>query len=155
MGIVAQLYRDARHGERYPVALEATLRDAGPVPFDAAIEDLSVSGFRVSAPAELTVGDEIAIGIAGIGVRKARVARSDGTVHGCEFLLPLTNPQLATALEAPPAELIPWPGNVSVTRVEAKPMQPSVLQLTVLSLFGLLLVGGFGWGVIAATRAIL
>src|SRR5262249_15740005 len=138
MGVVAQLYRDARHGERHPVAIEATLRDADAAPFDAAIEDLSVSGFRVSVPAHLSIGDEIGIGVSGIGVRRARVVRSDGTVHGCEFLVPLSNAELTTALDAPAAELIPWPGNVSVTRVEAKPVRPAFAQLAVVGLAGLL-----------------
>lgn len=109
MGIVAQLYRDARWAARRKVEIEATLRDPDWSPADAVVEDLSASGFRVVVAADLAEGAEVSLGIAGIGLRHARVVRRTEDGYGCEFLIPLTEAQVQAALQARPADPVALP----------------------------------------------
>lgn len=109
MGIAARLYQDGRWAERHTVELEATLRDSDWAPVDVTIEDLSHGGFRVVAGAELAVGDAIALGIAGIGTREAKVVWGTAGIYGCEFVVPLSDADLRTAVSAPVATPIAFP----------------------------------------------
>ncbi|WP_066716442.1 PilZ domain-containing protein [Sphingomonas pituitosa] len=109
MGIAARLYQDGRWAERHAVELEATLRDSDWAPVDVTIEDLSHGGFRVVAGAELKVGDAIALGIAGIGTREAKVVWGTAGIYGCEFVAPLTDADLRTAVSGPVATPIAFP----------------------------------------------
>jgi hypothetical protein len=109
MGIAARLYQDGRWAERHPVELEATLRDSDWAPVDVTIEDLSHGGFRVVAGADLSVGDTIALGIAGIGTREAKVVWGTAGIYGCEFATPLSDADLRTAVSGPSATPIAFP----------------------------------------------
>ncbi|WP_374943801.1 PilZ domain-containing protein [Sphingomonas sp.] len=109
MAVTARLYRDLRGSLRHSVAMESTLRDQSRRPFDVVIEDLSATGVRVPAAAELDAGALITLGIPGVGMCNARVARVDDGGYGCEFLYPLSPDELAEALVALPAEPVPLP----------------------------------------------
>lgn len=114
MALTAQLYLDARGSKRFRVAFDATLRDPLHAPLDVVVEDLSASGFRVLTSADLAVRVEIGLGLAGIGMHRARVVRREKGVYGCEFVTPLTSNDLRIALSAPPSapnalpKLGPW-----------------------------------------------
>ena len=101
MALAAQLYRDARNAERHRVDFDATLRDPAFQPIDVVIEDLSATGLRVVTRANLAMGVEVGLGLAGIGTHRARVVRRGDGNYGCEFVTPLTSSDLAIALSAP------------------------------------------------------
>ncbi len=128
MGIAARLYQDGRWAERHPVELEATLRDSDWAPVDVTIEDLSHGGFRVVAGAELKVGDSIALGIAGIGTREAKVVWGTAGIYGCEFLTPLSDGDLRSAVSGPTATPIAFPKTPLPT---PQPTPPSAQGATV------------------------
>jgi hypothetical protein len=109
MGIAARLYQDGRWAERHAVELDATLRDSDWAPVDVTIEDLSHGGFRLVAGAELATGDAIAIGIARIGTREAKVVWGTAGIYGCEFVAPLSDADLRTALAGPASTPIAFP----------------------------------------------
>ncbi|MEI5687819.1 PilZ domain-containing protein [Sphingomonas kyungheensis] len=109
MAIPAQIIGDDRGSERFTVGLNATLRDQVTRPHDVMIDDLSLTGFRLSGGPALTVGSEASIGFAGIGIHQARVTRQDGDVYGCEFVTPITPEMLGRALSAEPVAPIAFP----------------------------------------------
>lgn len=109
MAITAQIISDDRGSERFPVGLNATLRDQVTRPHDVMIEDLSLTGFRLSGGPALELGSEASIGFAGIGVHQARVTRQDGDIYGCEFVTPITQEMLTRALNAGPVSPITFP----------------------------------------------
>uniref|UniRef100_UPI0035CBA8A1 PilZ domain-containing protein n=1 Tax=uncultured Sphingomonas sp. TaxID=158754 RepID=UPI0035CBA8A1 len=85
MALAAQMICGAR-ADRLSVDLDATLRDAQARPIAVEIEDISATGFRMQTSTLLAVDDEITIGIAGLGMRPARVVRQQDTYYGCLFL---------------------------------------------------------------------
>ncbi|HEX8486533.1 PilZ domain-containing protein [Sphingomonas sp.] len=109
MAVNARLYRDLRGSPRYSVVMDSTLRDESLRPFDVVVEDLSATGVRVPAVADLDTGALITLGIRGIGMCNARVARVDDHGYGCEFLFPLSDDELAEALATVPAPPLPLP----------------------------------------------
>lgn len=100
MVILAKLISDARNAERFPVELDATVRNAAARPYDVVIENLSATGFRMVGGPPMTIGTEVSIGFAGIGVRAARLTRLHEASYGCEFVVPLSAEDLSTALVA-------------------------------------------------------
>ena len=98
MAFAAKLYRDARSSDRVAVNLNATLRKPSSAPVDVAIEDLSVTGFRLVTDEALTSGAVVTIGISGLGRRAARIVRRDGKRVGCEFLEAVSANELSIAL---------------------------------------------------------
>ncbi|MBO9713159.1 PilZ domain-containing protein [Sphingomonas sp.] len=160
MSIAARLYReDDRSAERHRLERDATLRDSDWAPLDAVVEDLSAGGFRVVVSAELRVGSEIGLGLAGIGVRKARVVRQAETGYGCEFLEPLSDSDFAKALVAAPAAPIRLPyGATSQAELEEAlyaaepvvdrlPLRTRVAIIVACAAGGWALLGGVAWGV--------
>ena len=109
MAITAQIISDDRSSERFPAGLNATLRDQVTRPHDVMIDDLSLTGFRLSGGPAMALGSEASIGFAGIGVHQARVTRQDGDVYGCEFVTPITQEMLTRALTAGPVAPIAFP----------------------------------------------
>lgn len=167
MGIAARLYQDARWAERHPVELEATLRDSDWAPVDVAIEDLSHGGFRVVAGAKLAVGGTIALGIAGLGTREAKVVWGAAGIYGCEFATPLSDADLKTAVSGPAATPIAFP------KTPLPAPQPPVVEgwerarndkfsvrtrlaiITGSAVIAWMLVFGLGWGLWALAGALL
>ncbi|WP_010543516.1 PilZ domain-containing protein [Sphingomonas elodea] len=169
MGIAARLYQDARWAERHPVELEATLRDSDWSPVDVTIEDLSHGGFRVVAGASLSVGDMIALGIAGIGTREAKVVWGTAGIYGCEFAAALSNEELRTAVSGPVATPIIFPKTPLPTPPQSPPvvegwtapadekfsMRTRLAIITGSAVIAWMLVFGLGWGLWALAGALL
>lgn len=109
MQINAQIISDDRGSERFIASLDATLRDRVTRPHDVMIEDLSLTGFRLSGGPKLNIGEQASIGFAGIGVQQVRVIRQDGNTYGCEFITPITQEKLSAALTAEPVSSIAFP----------------------------------------------
>jgi hypothetical protein len=82
---------------RRQVSLDATLRDEERQPIDVSIEDLSRTGFLMSSASVLPLASIIGIGIAGIAKRDARIVRRAPSGYGCEFLVPITDADIAAA----------------------------------------------------------
>ena len=97
MALAAKLYRDERIADRQAVSLDATLRKPDQRPVDIMIEDLSASGFRMTASESLTFDDAISVGISGLGRREARVVRRSGSSYGCEFVVPVDRAEIERA----------------------------------------------------------
>jgi hypothetical protein len=98
MAVTARLYRNLRGALRHRVMIDATLRDEAQRPQDVALKDLSATGVRLPATADLEINALITLGIAGIGMCNCRVIRQDHDGYGCEFLFPLSGTELLDAL---------------------------------------------------------
>lgn len=96
-GLQATLYRIERTAERLPVERPSTLRGPDGKPIDATIEDLSITGCRLTLPASASIDEEVMIGLAGVGIRAARVVWSRSGQFGCAFDKPLTMAELQLA----------------------------------------------------------
>lgn len=80
---------DTRAAERRVTEAPSTMRARNLAATDVTVLDLSQTGVRIASDAELQTGDEISIGLSGIGTRRAYVAwRRDGQ-YGCAFAKPL------------------------------------------------------------------
>lgn len=169
MGIAARLYQDGRWTDRHQVEIEATLRDSAWSPLDVVIEDVSPGGFRVVAGADLAIGDKIALGVAGLGTREARVVWGDQGIYGCEFLIPLSSEDLRTAVSAPAASPIAFPKTPLPTprstmseesaegalKDDRLPIRTRVAAIIVSAFLAWVFVFAIGWGVVALVRALL
>jgi len=109
MAITAKLINDNRNAERFPVELDATVRNAAAKPYDVVLEDLSSTGFRIVGGPDMPIGSAVSIGFAGIGVQPARITRLNDDSYGCEFVKPLSAAELSAALNATPAAPIAFP----------------------------------------------
>lgn len=75
----------------------STLRVRGLTATDVTVLDLSETGVRIATEANLAIGDEISIGLSGVGSRRAYVAwRRDGLI-GCAFAKPLAAADVSRA----------------------------------------------------------
>jgi anti-sigma factor RsiW len=100
MGLAAELYLDSRSLDRRDVEIDATIRDQFSRPVDVTVTNLSRAGFAVEAEIDLTIDDELGIGIAGIGLRPATVIWRAGQLYGCRFTRALTPSDFERALVA-------------------------------------------------------
>lgn len=98
MALAAELYLDSRGTDRRDVELDATIRDERARPVDVTVTNLSRAGFAVEATIELTIDNELGIGIAGVGIRPATVVWRAGQLYGCRFKRPLTPSDFERAL---------------------------------------------------------
>lgn len=98
MALIVQLYDSGRSAERHDLAADATVRGADRVPIDVLVADLSRTGCLFVSTEPLAVDTIITIGIAGVGLREARIVRNQDVRFGCTFLLPLTEAELAAGL---------------------------------------------------------
>lgn len=86
----AALYRIERTEDRVPVARPSTLRGPNGDPGDVLIEDLSTTGCRLATATDHAIGDEVMIGLAGVGIRQAQVVWAEEGHIGCAFDEPLS-----------------------------------------------------------------
>lgn len=86
---------DDRGAARFTVDHDSTVRGMNGLPVDVVVDNFSRTGLMFTGDADLPLGTLVSIGLAGSGVREAKVVRRDGAEHGCEFLVPL--PQWAMA----------------------------------------------------------
>jgi hypothetical protein len=84
--------------ERVGIGRVSTFRDESRIPTDVLIKNLSQTGCLFQYDAEVPVGALISIGLADLGVHSARVVRVQDHEYGCEFLAPIGDADLATAL---------------------------------------------------------
>lgn len=80
---------ELRGAERRTANANSTVRGSGLQPFDALIHDISQTGIRFDSLAEFKPGDEVSVGLEGVGARSAVVAWRRVTTYGCEFVQPL------------------------------------------------------------------
>ncbi len=94
------LGNSTRISERFQVGRDSTLRWNDGLPRDVIIEDLSCSGFRIAGGEALAAGEEIMVGLAGVGTRKATVIWSENDRTGCQFLRPISARELGATIVA-------------------------------------------------------
>lgn len=99
MAVTAKLYRQERVVARYPSELGSTVRQGGE-PLDAVVLDISTHGFSIKPDGGLKVGDEISIGLSGIGTRAARIVWRETDRFGCEFKHPILHSEVVRAFSA-------------------------------------------------------
>lgn len=80
---------EARSAERRPAMTPSTMRAKGAAPIDVIVIDVSATGVRIETTAELEVGQEISIGLAGAGTTRAFVAWKRDSHYGCQFEMKL------------------------------------------------------------------
>ncbi len=143
MAVTARLYQDDRKENRQSVKLDGTLRDPDDTPFDVTIHNLSMGGFRVPAVTMLAPQGLVSLGLAGVGMRQARVVRVTDGHYGCEFLAPLSQTELRLAIDAasaPPARLPVYAPTGTDTPDDIAGQLTSPVRMAVIIALGLL-----GW----------
>lgn len=98
MALIVQLYDSGRSAERHDLGADATVRGPDRVPIDVLVADLSRTGCLFVSTEPLGSDATITIGIAGVGLREARIVRNQDVRFGCTFLIPLTDAELAAGL---------------------------------------------------------
>lgn len=78
-----------RTATRHDVSIVAVLRRQGQSRFEARIEDLSETGFRVGSHFDMPVDSMVFLTLPGLAPVPARVAWSSGSSLGCQFHTPL------------------------------------------------------------------
>ena len=113
MSSEAWRFGEARKATRREAKAASTLRAGGMRATDVTVLDLSQTGFRIATGVVLEVGQEISIGLSGVGARAARVAWARDAEYGCAFEAPLEPEEAATAFSS--ASVVPI-GFVTVAR---------------------------------------
>jgi len=98
MALIVQLYDSGRSAERHDLGADATVRGPDRVPIDVLVADLSRTGCLFVSTEPLQIDGIITIGIAGVGLREARIVRNQDVRFGCTFLVPLSEAELAAGL---------------------------------------------------------
>jgi hypothetical protein len=80
------------------------MRTDGGQPVDVVVLDLSRSGIRIMTDADLSVGQEISIGLAGAGVTRAYVTWARDGEYGCAFERPIAPEDEAAAFSRAPVK---------------------------------------------------
>jgi hypothetical protein len=91
---------EARAAQRRPAMAPSTLRARGLTATDVVVVDLSQTGARIRAEAYLAIGDEISIGLCGVGARRAYVAWQRDGDYGCAFDAPLEPHEVTQAFSS-------------------------------------------------------
>jgi len=98
MAIVAHLLLDeAFRADREARDIDATVRSGSSGTYDALVRNLSVSGCLVEVQADLVEGDRLSIGVNGLGIVRAIVARREGMAYGLSFLNELSAAEIVEA----------------------------------------------------------
>jgi len=95
---------NARTAERRPTDAPSTMRADNGSPVDVVVLDISRSGVRIVTDAQLEIGQEITIGLAGAGVTRAYVAWARGGEYGCAFERPMAPEDEALAFSHAPVQ---------------------------------------------------
>jgi hypothetical protein len=82
-------HSESRRARRRTTRAASTIRTSGSGPIDVMVLDVSATGVQIVTPAQLSLGQEISIGLAGAGATRAFVARRDGDRYGCAFDAPI------------------------------------------------------------------
>lgn len=101
--------KNARRAERRTTKAPSTMRTDAGEPRDVIVLDLSRSGVRILTDAELAIGQEISIGLAGAGVTHAYVTWRRGDEYGCAFERPIPPEDEARAFSLAPVKRLGRP----------------------------------------------
>ncbi len=96
--------RNTRRAQRRATDAPSTMRTDGGEPVDVVVLDLSRSGIRIMTDADLSVGQEISIGLAGAGVTRAYVTWARDGEYGCAFERPIAPEDEAAAFSRAPVK---------------------------------------------------
>lgn len=96
--------RNTRRAQRRATDAPSTMRTDGGQPVDVVVLDLSRSGIRIMTDADLSVGQEISIGLAGAGVTRAYVTWARDGEYGCAFERPIAPEDEAAAFSRAPVK---------------------------------------------------
>lgn len=107
--------QEARRAERRPTEAPSTMRTDGGEPVDVIVLDISRSGIRIVSDAQLGVGQEISIGLAGAGSTRAFVTWARGDEYGCAFERPMAPEDEALAFSRAPVKRL---GRALIDRAE-------------------------------------
>jgi len=94
--------QEIRRAERRSADQPSTLRGRGSEPHDSWVHDVSSTGMRIECRANLAIGDEVTVGLAGAGATVARVVWRRGNEYGCAFAEPLSAEAAASAFNGSP-----------------------------------------------------
>jgi hypothetical protein len=95
--------QDTRRAERRQADQPSTLRGTGSTePQDSWVHDVSSTGMRIECRAELSIGDEITVGLAGAGATRAHVVWKNANEYGCKFEKPLSAEDATQAFQGSP-----------------------------------------------------
>jgi hypothetical protein len=95
--------QDTRRAERRQADQPSTLRGTGSAgPQDSWVHDVSSTGMRIECRAELAIGDEVTVGLAGAGATRAHVVWKKGNEYGCAFEKPLSAEDATQAFQGSP-----------------------------------------------------
>jgi len=116
--------------ERRQADQPSTLREQGSsVPQDSWVHDVSSTGMRIESRAELAVGDEITVGLAGAGATRAHVVWKRGKEYGCQFEQPLSAEDAARAFLGSPVVALHQFGHRTVEPVPMDDRTAEMLRL--------------------------
>ena len=96
--------KETRKARRRPAKAPSTMRADGREPVDVVVLDISRSGVRILTDADLSVGQEISIGLAGAGVTRAYVTWVRDGEYGCAFERPIGPEEEARAFSQAPVK---------------------------------------------------
>jgi hypothetical protein len=112
------------------------------------VVDLSQTGCLFMTTEPLRIEAIVTIGIAGVGLREARIVRNQDIRFGCTFLMPLTNAELAAGLaESETVALFPFQ-HPSATEQEPMPTVAKLARPVRLAAFSGLVA--ISWVLVAA-----
>jgi hypothetical protein len=104
---------EARRAARRSTHSASTIRTDSSGPIDVLVLDISATGVRIVTAADLKIGQEISLGLAGAGVTRAYVARRDGDQYGCTFEARIDDEASARAFSATPVLRLGRPGTAA------------------------------------------
>ena len=96
--------KETRKARRRTAKAPSTMRADGREPVDVVVLDISRSGVRILTDADLSVGQEISIGLAGAGVTRAFVTWARDGEYGCAFERPIAPEDEARAFSQAPVK---------------------------------------------------
>lgn len=155
MAIAAQLFVGGRRYERAAVDLDGTLRDTAWQPIDVEVVDLSVSGFRARLPVPMAIGDQVSIGIAGLGVNKAQVVRAEPGSVACRFARDLPANYLQNLRVPEPEQIVPAANLIAANERALSAIASPAHFAPRTRLLILIALATAGWAAVGTTVAIL
>ncbi len=96
--------KNTRRAQRRATDAPSTMRTDGGDPVDVLVLDLPRSGIRIMTDADLGIGQEISIGLAGAGVTRAYVTWARDGEYGCAFERPIAPEDEAAAFSRAPVK---------------------------------------------------
>lgn len=153
-------YKVGRDSDRFALQRPSTARLEDGAPRDVVMEDVSQTGCRISGAIDLSAGDMIRIGLAGIGAQAAEIMWADQGTVGCRFDQPLSVADLERTRSAqtlvegifPTFTPAPLPSvAVPAEDLQAEIEAPGTPRLRFRARIAVLFAAAFGaWGIVGA-----